>query len=161
MNLLHLAWVFATNPAVLIVAGVVVATLVGLWFLGGPVLFYKVLTNTKVWLGVAVIAVVLAFSNLTKQVEQAKAAAEAAKSHQQAQTDSDDVVQDNVKKKRARQAQTHRLQEAIDHAKPGDELDSLLDQIAREGGAVDRPPVPVLPDHRPERLRDGPGKILP
>lgn len=152
-------WGLLTNPAVLGVVLAVIALLTGLWFLGGPVMFYKFVSNTKTWLVVAVIAGIFGYSHMQTKLAKAEQKIEQAASHDRAKGDSNDVVLDNKVQKGKRAAQKARHQEVIHNADPGEEIDDLLDEIARDQGVPDARPGDGKPV--PGSVPDGSGRILP
>lgn len=139
MHILLILFKLLLNPAVLILAGVVVAGLVALWFIGGPVRFAKVIGDFRVWLAVAGVALFLAFANVSHKLDVVQAQQHQQQLQSQAVTDAGTVVTHKVQKQAARQSQDNRLQEAITNAQPGQAQDAVLDAIDHERGGGPAP----------------------
>lgn len=124
------------NVWTLVLIAVLLAAAAAIYFLPppvwGPAKLLKIVLNPATWLGIAGALILIYMTHATKVIEQQKQ-----EIHQQAvvQTSTDDgaaVLTDNTTKKTAATQKSTRLQHAIDTAKPGDEEDEVLDQIARE-----------------------------
>lgn len=157
--IIALAVKFLMNPAVMGVLFVTIAALAGLWLLGGPALFWKVLRDARLWLLVAVAAVVFGYAHLQTKLEKTEQRLEQVEQQEQAHDDGQEVVKNNIKKQVKRAQQGAKYQEVIRNAPTGEKLDALLDEFAREQGVSD--PAPVHAEPVPGGVRDGPGRILP
>ena len=57
-----------SNPAIIVIAVLVVAGLTVLWFVGGPLLFWKVLRDARLWLAVAAACAIFGYAHLSKDL---------------------------------------------------------------------------------------------
>jgi membrane protein implicated in regulation of membrane protease activity len=137
------------HPYVWIAAVIIAAVLAGIYFIN-PVTFWKVVTNVKLWLALAVLALFLAYANVEKDTRDLRQQVAQASQQHTADKDATTVTQTRVVQKTKRAAQTSRIQDKIDHAQPGQAEDAALDAIAaeRSGGGGGSPDVglPKRPD---------------
>ena len=148
------------NPTALLVWLAFAGLMAAVWFMFGPVRFWEMLRSWKTWAIVAAVAFGLSYASLDRKVEDLTEQVETQQHHSDAKDDVIDVLDNRARRAdRARENQS-RQQEAIADAEPGQELDALLDEIARQQGD---------PLHRgggaaaqPERVRnDADGVVLP
>jgi len=140
-----------TNPVGIGLGLLVVAALVGLWFLGGPVLFWKIVQDVRLWLAVAFVILFFSLGNLHEQNVKLERKLDAAEQVTTATEDGAAAVEDKVRRQRARAPQTQRIDAAVSAAPEGEKYDAFLDEIARQqaargdaGGARD--PARRVPD---------------
>lgn len=112
------------------------ATFIGLgvlcYFMLGPVVLWKIVSDIRTWFVVAAVLAVLAFAHGEKQNAALKADLAQATQQITADKGADKTTNLRVAQKTKRAVQSTRLQEAITHADPGTEEDALLDAIAAE-----------------------------
>ncbi|AFU86584.1 membrane protein [Caulobacter phage CcrRogue] len=157
--IIALAVKFLMNPAVMGVLFITIAALTGLWFLGGPALFWKVLRDARLWLLVAVAAVVFGYAHLQAKLDKTEQRLEQVEQQKQAHDDGQEVVKNNIKKQVKRAQQGAKYQEVIHNAPTGEKLDALLDEFARDQGVPD--PRPSAAQPVPDGVSKSPGRILP
>ncbi|AFU87272.1 membrane protein [Caulobacter virus Magneto] len=158
-GVIALAWKFFLNPAVMGVVFAAIAALTGLWLLGGPVLFWKVVRDARLWLVVACAAVIFGYAHLQTKLEKAEQRLEEIADQKQAHDDGQEVVKNNIKKQVKRAKQAAKYQEVIHDAPTGEKLDALLDEFARDQGGAAPVPGDAQPD--PGGVSNRPGRVLP
>lgn len=137
------------HPYVWAAALVVAAILAALYFLN-PAMFLKVITNAKLWFGLALVALFLAYANDQKDIKDLNQQVSTLQQQHTSDKDATTVTQKRVVQKTQRATQTATIQDKIDHAQPGQAEDAALDAIAsqRDGAGSDTPSVglPKQPD---------------
>uniref|UniRef100_A0AB74UGQ0 Uncharacterized protein n=1 Tax=Caulobacter phage BL57 TaxID=3348355 RepID=A0AB74UGQ0_9VIRU len=116
-GIIALAWKFFLNPAVMGVVFAAIAALSGLWFLGGPALFWKVIRDARLWLLVAVASVVFGYGHLQAKLEQTEKRLEQVENQKRSHDDGQEVVKNNIKKQVRRAKQAAKYQEVIHDAR--------------------------------------------
>lgn len=99
---------------------------------GGPVKLLSLVLNPGVWMGIAAALAFIYIGNSTKVIQQQKQEIHQSVVQTKTATDGTAVLTDNATQKQEAAKVSTRLRHAIDTAKPGDEEDALLDQIATE-----------------------------
>lgn len=138
------------SPATLWGVGGLVLIAVGLYFLAGPVVLWKIASDIRTWFAIAAVLAFLAFAHNEKQNNDLKAQIAQAAQQSTADKDAQKTTELRVKQKTARATQTQRYQAAITNATPGTEVDTLLDAIAADqarspvarAAPSDKDPVP-------------------
>lgn len=149
------------NPAALIVVALVVAGLAILWFAGGPVMFWKVLRDVRLWLAVVFVAMFVTIGNLKDEVTDLKEEVRTEQVQGDATQDAQATVEGHVRRQRAQADQNQRIDDAVDAAPEGEKFDAFLDQVAREQAAeaADRPRA--QPEPADDGVRKQPGAVVP
>jgi hypothetical protein len=156
--MIDLLFTLIFNPASLIVYGLVALALAGVWFGLGPARFWAIVKNWKTWAVILVVSAVVSYADMSKQVDDLKEDVAVVEHHDDAKQDVIDVLENDSRRQTRRQTDHTRQQEAIADAPQGQELDALLDEIARQQGrAVDGG---GSPSPEPERVRDRPDGVV-
>ncbi|UTC29893.1 putative inner membrane spanin component [Bajunvirus bajun] len=157
---MHLLFTLLFNPASLIVYALVAAAFVAVWFILGPVRFWLIAKNWKTWALILGACAIVSYSNMAARVDKAEDKVEQVEIIDEAKDDNAVITANRNTQRQTRNTERARQQEAITNAAPGQELDDLLDEIARQEGRT--APGGGKPAPEPERVRDGPdGVVLP
>lgn len=129
---------FFNIPMLLVVLGII-AVVVIIYFTLGPVTLVKIVLDWRVWVIVGGIVLLVALWHSSTKIEAQKVQIDTAAVVQDASTDTLAVVTHITKQKQVRKVSEDHAQAVIDSAKHGDELDALMDEIAREQSPSVRP----------------------
>lgn len=99
---------------------------------GGPAKLIKFWLTPSTWLGILGAFAIIYAVNSVKVIQEQKQEIHQGEVQKTTSDDGKAVLTDNVKKKEETGKVNTRIRHAIDTAKPGDEEDEVLDQIARE-----------------------------
>lgn len=132
-------WVLSLffNVPVLIALLVLAAAAAGIYFTLGPAKLVQIALDARTWLVVGGVFVYLTLQDTAKTIEAQQQKIETAKIAETAGNDSQAVVTGVMEKQEEREVAEQELQAAIDKAAPGDEVDALMDEIARQQDAAD------------------------
>lgn len=125
------------NVPMLIGVGLVALAAVAIGLIEGwPRLILDAL-NWRYWVGIAAFLGIIAFVNAGQTINQLKQENVVVKEDNTAKGDSLAVITDLGKKKDGRHKQADQMQNAINQAPVGDQVDALMDEIAREQSPSD------------------------
>lgn len=149
------------NPAALIVAALVCASLAILWFAGGPVMFWKVLRDVRLWLLVLFVAMFVTIGNLRGEVTDLKEEVRTERVQGDATEDAQATVESHVRRQRRQEDQNRRIDDAVTQAPEGEKFDAFLDQVAREQAAEDADRPRAEREPADDGVRKQPGAVVP
>lgn len=128
-------WSFLTmfiNVPMLILALTLLGIGAAIYFTLGPIKLLSIVLDARTWILVGGLVVGVTFWQSAHTIQQQKEEIASVETEQKAGKDSQAVVTNLIKKTQHRQTQAAIHQAIIDAAKPGDELDALLDEIQNE-----------------------------
>lgn len=120
------------NIPMLIAILALAAVAAGIYFTLGPVKLIQIALNWKTWLVVAGIFGGIALWHSAHTIKDQQTQIDTAAVIIDSGKDSQAVITTHVQKKEKRQVQQNTEQAVIDQAPVGEELDALMDEIARE-----------------------------
>ncbi|SRR6266567_1409664 len=120
------------NIPMLIAVLALAAVAAGIYFTLGPVKLIQIALNWKTWLVVAAIFGGIALWHSSTKIAEQQTQIDTAAVIIDSGKDSQAVITTHVQKKEKRQVQQNTEQAVIDQAPVGEELDALMDEIARE-----------------------------
>jgi len=129
---------FINIPMLLVILGIAAIAAI-IYFTLGPVRLIALALDWRIWIAVAAVVVLVALYNSSKTIEAQQQEIATAVVVEQASTDTATVVTRVIRKKQTRQVQAAQEQAVIDAAPVGEELDDLMDEIAREQAADSDP----------------------